>query len=277
MHARSESLLSENCQKMKMLLPYFTSTVILFQTFAFISGDSFKECIDSPLDLGVKRNPLNNNKLVFRTCESWANPWRCKNFPGVAEACPKTCNKCELSECKDSPFRFRYPLQNSDYSGKTRTCKWVATGNTRKKCNRPGVAETCRETCAVCAKKSCFNAYPAMEGLIGNYIGNGRCDNIQDLNTAECGFDGGDCAEFNSLYPGCTYSYPLELGNDRCLNNNEANTAECKFDGGDCNSFNEQYPNCEYENAFLLGDGVCYPNNISNTAECGYDGGDCIE
>ena len=173
-----------------------TIPIILSIIIHFVSAQQYEalQCIDSTVQMGVKRNPKNNNKLVFKTC-AWANPWRCRTFPGLAEACPLSCNKCEVSECKDSPFYFRYPLANGELSGKTRLCSWVATGNTRKKCKRPGVSQMCRETCTVCAKQSCYAAYPDEEERYITYrLGNGYCDNYGVFNTPECGEDGGDCS-----------------------------------------------------------------------------------
>ena len=71
-----------------------------------------------------------------------------------------------------------------------------------------------------------------------------RCD-FGDYNTAECGFDGGDCLEFNLRHPNCLVEYPWKVGDGRC-NGDKYNAAECGFDGGDCDFFNS-YPNCTVE------------------------------
>ena len=159
-------------------------------------AQEFEDCADSPLNLAVKRNPNNNNKNVFRTCASWANPWRCENIPGVAESCPLTCDACEIrygiSECKDSPFKFKYPKMNGELSGRIRSCTWVG-GNRKKRCRRPGVTETCRETCLSCVKQQCKAAFP--EFFFEGQLANGVCENEPtfNYNTPECGYDGGDC------------------------------------------------------------------------------------
>ena len=45
-------------------------------------------------------------------------------------------------------------------------------------------------------------------------IGNGQCDE-GEYNTEECGWDDGDCREFNSKYPNCTVEYPHDIGDGR--------------------------------------------------------------
>jgi len=88
-------------------------------------------------------------------------------------------------------------------------------------------------------------------------IGDGRCDGGK-FNTIGCGFDGGDCINFNIAYPGCTFESPWKINDDVC--DAEANVPECNYDGGDCAS------------AFA-GNGVC--NVQYNTTENNFDGGDC--
>ena len=62
-------------------------------------------------------------------------------------------------------------------------------------------------------------------------VADGQCQPL--YNTAECGYDQGDCDEFNELYPGCVVEQPLALGNGYC-NGGDYDTAECGYDGGDC-------------------------------------------
>jgi hypothetical protein len=64
-------------------------------------------------------------------------------------------------------------------------------------------------------------------------IGSGYC-NGGVYNTEECGFDGGDCEEFNTLYPNCTVDNPGWIGNEYCNKLAPYDTFECGFDGGDC-------------------------------------------
>eukprot|EP00979_Chaetoceros_neogracilis_P018328 scaffold10570_cov290-Chaetoceros_neogracile.AAC.33 len=119
--------------------------------------------------------------------------------------------------------------------------------------------------------------YPNCNVSYPKYIGDGYCHG-GDFNTVECGFDGGDCEDFNK-YPNCSAPYPGYIGDGSCYGG-DYNTAECGFDGGDCVDFNNKYPNCN-DVAFpsQIGDGYCNGNNYGsyNTAECGFDGGDCVD
>ena len=51
-------------------------------------------------------------------------------------------------------------------------------------------------------------------------------------NVMECGWDGGDCVEWNEKYPNCD-NIEWWLGNGYC--DSEWNTPECGFDDGSCN------------------------------------------
>lgn len=114
---------------------------------------------------------------------------------------------------------------------------------------------------------------------------NNNCDMI--LNNHACGFDGGDCAEFNLFFPECKNMQDAQLiedvsqlGDGVC-DGYPYNTTECGEDGGDCIDFNlmnklkNLYPNCTIVDPHRIGDGLCdgWPYN---TEECGWDGGDCL-
>ena len=116
--------------------------------------------------------------------------------------------------------------------------------------------------------------FPAYCTASNPLIGNGHCDHGW-YNTLECGFDGGDCEDWNAKFPNCNAEYPYELGNGSCFDNCGHNTAECDFDGGDCYywNFKKKYPNCFVYDIRLIGDDVC--DSEYNTAECGFDLGDC--
>ncbi len=61
-------------------------------------------------------------------------------------------------------------------------------------------------------------------------IGNGVCDGGY-INRYECGFDGGDCQNFNSQYPTCDAANPEEVGDGEC--HQTYNTEDCGYDGGE--------------------------------------------
>ena len=97
------------------------------------------------------------------------------------------------------------------------------------------------------------------------------CDGFV-YNTEECGFDEGDCKEFNSKHPDCYGVDIYELGGGVCQHNTEG----CNFDGGDCQLFNAKYPkNCIADKPGLVGDGEC--NNEYDTIDCSFGGGDCLD
>ena len=119
--------------------------------------------------------------------------------------------------------------------------------------------------------------------------GNGRCDG-GDFNTKECGYDGGDCKDFNAKnYTNCNVENPFWVGDGVCDGDKKGYHDEsCGWDGGDCAPF--KYPNCTIYNPFStdtrfskygkeeskeLGDDVC--DQIFNTKECEWDGEDCEE
>lgn len=105
-------------------------------------------------------------------------------------------------------------------------------------------------------------------------LGDGICHNFGNYNSAGCGFDRGDCDDFNVKYPGCMAEFPSLLTNSLC-DGGAYNTQECGWDNKACTNLAlGNYPNCTVENAFLLGNGKC--DDKYNTTECGFDGGDCL-
>jgi len=95
--------------------------------------------------------------------------------------------------------------------------------------------------------------------------GNDRCDG-GELNSVQCGFDGGDCLDFNLAYTECRDARePWRVGDRTC--DDEYNTPECLYDGGDC---------CPVKGEPFIGDGDCN-GGFYNTKACNYDNGDCSE
>ena len=100
--------------------------------------------------------------------------------------------------------------------------------------------------------------------------GNGYCEN--EYNIQQCNFDGGDCDEFNQLYPNCKVPDPSHIGDGLCDNSEPYFTEECGMDGGDC----DDYPvDCDAQDTYVIGDGYC--NIEYNTTKCDFDGGDCLD
>jgi hypothetical protein len=104
-------------------------------------------------------------------------------------------------------------------------------------------------------------------------IGDKKCDGRQ-YNTAECGYDGGDCTDFNVNFPNCNVTYPYFIGDGKC-DGGEYNVGDCEYDGGDCTSFNTKYPNCDVPFPYNIGNKQCDGDDY-NVEECGFDGGDCL-
>jgi hypothetical protein len=109
-------------------------------------------------------------------------------------------------------------------------------------------------------------------------LGDKYCNKL--FNNQECGWDDGDCLDFNKNYPNCTKPInPYKIGNGEC-NHGTYNSPECEFDGGDCIERNDKvkalYPECKYVNHPYnpyIGDILCH--SVLNIESCGFDGGDC--
>ena len=110
--------------------------------------------------------------------------------------------------------------------------------------------------------------------LFDHNRGNGWCS--IEYNTQECGYDGGDCQNYNEKYPDCDVEFPSLLGNGYC-NGRAYNTEACGYDDGDCLDKKElAESNCNVDRPDLLGDGICHGREY-NTEECNWDAGDCLE
>ena len=99
-------------------------------------------------------------------------------------------------------------------------------------------------------------------------------------NTADCGWEGGDCEVLITEAPNCTATDPSRLNNGIC--DGENNIIECSWDGGDCDQFNKELferdpmlVNCTAVDTRLVGNGEC-DGDLYNTSVCRFDGGDCL-
>jgi len=100
-------------------------------------------------------------------------------------------------------------------------------------------------------------------------LGDFDCQSYFGLETAECGWDAGDCgycADGCKAYSG----FESDLGNGECQQ--ACNSLACAFDGGDCVSSRQGY--CQ-SGCFqpMLEDQVCQMECF--VAACGYDNGAC--
>ena len=143
--------------------------------------------------------------------------------------------------------------------------------------------------CSIC---KCLDENARKETVV-NYplVGDGYCQD--EINTAECQFDGGDCcgpcinkekcSECSCLNNITAKTPPNTLiGDGFC--NDETNNANCNYDGGDCCGTcinTERCIECTcldkvHGNGvpnIRVGDGFC--NDEYNTLKCFYDGLDC--
>eukprot|EP00979_Chaetoceros_neogracilis_P005577 scaffold1017_cov147-Chaetoceros_neogracile.AAC.1 len=202
------------------------------------------------------------------------------------EACNFDGGACKALYCSTASISALCDNLRSNYPN----CTALANRNVYKlgnfECNWEFNTEECgwdMGDCVVPNYPDCHDVYP-------RFVGDGYCHSESiststgdfvksvggDYNTIECGFDGGDCEEFNAEYPNCTVDYPYAVGNGDC-NGRDYNTTECGFDGGDCDEFNAEYPDCNVIFPEWIGDGVCSNYPPYNTIECGFDGGDCDE
>ena len=86
------------------------------------------------------------------------------------------------------------------------------------------------------------DSFPECDAMDTNKIGDGICNGKNDFNNFNseiCGFYGGDCIEFNGMYPGCFPDEPSKVGDGTC--DEENNNAACNFDGNDCRPVLFQY------------------------------------
>eukprot|EP00979_Chaetoceros_neogracilis_P015686 scaffold6385_cov207-Chaetoceros_neogracile.AAC.2 len=185
---------------------------------------------------------------------------KCDNFGGVNSL------ECGYDGSDCSTFNLQYPEcegENPDVIGDG-NCDFEYNN---ERCGFDGfdcLNVDCRtDTGSYCTE------YPNCNADFPRYIGNGDCD-VGVYDTAECGFDGGDCVVPN--YPDCRVDRPSNIGDGRC-DGGAYNTAECGFDGGDCVVPN--YPDCRVDRPAMIGNGRCN-YDAYNTTECGFDGGDCL-
>jgi hypothetical protein len=151
---------------------------------------------------------------------------------------------------------------------------------------------------SISAAKQPRNKYPfcrpLFRGINGDkflsMLGDGNCDRHmsedENLNSKSCGYDAGDCDEFNKKYEDCVPgTHPSDLDDFGRIGYDETcqykyNTEACGFDDGLCIQFNLDYPNCETKDINQIDNGRCgFGSDLfstANTKECGWEGGDCL-
>jgi len=103
-----------------------------------------------------------------------------------------------------------------------------------------------------------------------NDVENDVCDKW--ANKIECGFDGGDCLNFNMAFPNCEADFPNQVGDRECQE--KLVTKDCGYDRGDCCQNFTGTSDAEFEEVERkLGNAEC--NQEYNVPECQYDDYDC--
>lgn len=171
-------------------------------------------------------------------------------------------------------------------------------------CPRGFTGSLCEEQTEVCSASTCFNGGTCIDSTKGyicscpfGYVGercqyqrhglapntnstnsmcvgcsskagNGRCD--KECDSAECGYDGGECSRDPQLFKNCTSAdYCAHVFRDGVCDKVCDNEA-CLFDGFDCRAGERR---CSDHCRTKKRDGVC--DEECNTRECEFDGGDC--
>ncbi len=105
-------------------------------------------CGDSPIHFKI----VSEESFFYRSCQ-WVRNQDTENrclINRVKFECPVTCGTaCPYNNCEDREGRFKI-VTSTDRVMK-RSCEWVQKKDTSARCNIPGVAELCKETCGLCS------------------------------------------------------------------------------------------------------------------------------
>lgn len=110
---------------------------------AIPSQSPVEKCVDSPLKMFFSGGALRSCSWVSDADEA-TRVARCENEPGVASHCPNSCGTCLV--CSDSGKRFK-TVENKK---EIKSCAWVERKNSKMRCKKEGVMQTCKKTCGLC-------------------------------------------------------------------------------------------------------------------------------
>ena len=228
---------------------------------------AYEDMMSGKLDLASEVAPISNSVAVPIDSEDMALP-EAKALPIVSSAAnegtkvpPATLEEVDVEEeteaqiDEEDPTPIPVPSSSNGVQSSATSDETSDEGDTdtedkvsptRKRCTRK--------------RKLCFVAF-AFVTLLGtvlgvlfgtdqgqllikypnchvnnpHWIGDGHCDSAvftTEYNTAECGWDGGDC--FVDGYPDCHVNQFHYIGDGECKGMPPYNTADCGWDGGDC-------------------------------------------
>lgn len=150
-------------------------------------------CEDSPFPFKIVRP--NEKHSSFKDC-----PWvgnkaskRCE-MKGVSLMCAKTCDKC--NEFKESSLTFKFMVKNDKW--RRGTCKGYVAKKKEKRCQIPGMRDTCRETCSSLTSWTWHQIGDDIDGeSAGDYFGSSVALS-DDGSVVAVGAESNDGSSYNS-------------------------------------------------------------------------------
>ena len=250
---RPNLLLAPNCK-----VPY---DVYLGDGACYGSEYNTAECL---WDFGDCCGETCNNNL-----SQWHHPYTCGSYgydckdPAVKKPpeIPKSCNASKPYRLGDGGCHDEFPYNTAaclwDFGDCCeQTCKNASWYHERYQCGDLGY--NCLDPAVQTIPKPSIPSTCNVSQDSQYRLGDGRC-NFGIYNTAECGWDFGDCCEKTCNSAPWNHKY------------------ECGYNGYDCKdtSLKPAIPTgCRVPDTSRLGDGRC-DHGTYNTKVCGWDLGDC--